>query len=1045
MEQNAAMAFVGRARPLARMLAAVEGAAAGRAALVLVTGEAGIGKSTLIGEAAARAGLPVGWGTCRDAGRGPAFWPWSVALRALLDDIGRGGARSLAGDDAPELARLLPELADAGEATDMAGHVDAARLRLFDATARVLERLARRRPVIVVLDDLQWADPSTLDLLEFVAQPHRPVPLALIGAYRHDELTENAARTLTVLTPRAETIPLRGLDPPEVHDLVIATAGEDGARWAADIHRRSGGHPFLVRQLAELLGDGGGPGAVLPPAAQDLVRRRVARLSPPARVLLHAAALMGNELLPDVLAEVGGVDAATVAAFVDDAERAGVLVPGGSGTRLAHDLFRETVVADLPVPERLALHRRIAESLEHRHARGSAVAPADLARHAAAAAPLAGPEPAVRWARAAAASERARLAFAEAAAHLARARRAVEDIGAAGAVLVDLLVEEADAHARGGDPTAARSLLDDAWNRAAALGDPARRGHVALGVQQLGARFAMPREDVVAALDEARAALQDTGSALEAQLTAALARELQHSVPGQRHRARPLSERALAIARDLDDAATLGACLLAHHDVLWTVGRARERVAVARQIAAVAARAGDAERHAEGLLLTANALLEDASPAFRPVLDEYLATLERLGQPRHRYLVRTREAALALLDGRLDEAEERIAAAATLGERIGEPDTGNVRMSQLLGLAWARRNPDELQATARDAVRWWVGVPSHAHAVAAALHVRAGDLDAGRRALDTVVSLGAWREDRSYLWSVFVGGMAAAAAALDDEPLCTELLPELSAVADTCGVNGALVCFTGSNAHWAGVLAAALGRTAEARRHLTHALRVHQQLGAVVWEVETRRRLAVLEPAGGHVEQADRLAADLGIRAPEADAELRRDGDVWRVRHREASTHLGRLKGLADLAALLARPGRDVHVLDLVDAGPHDGAGGAVLDGTAGAAYRRRLAELDEDLAAARAAQDTAREERCDAERAALLAELGRAAGLAGRPRALGSSTTERARKAVSGRLREAIQRIGAVLPELGTHLDRSVTTGTTCRYDPAEPMTWRL
>jgi tetratricopeptide (TPR) repeat protein len=1039
------VAFVGRARPLARLLAAVEGAAAGRAALVLVSGEAGIGKSTLIGEAAARAGLAVGWGTCRDAGRAPAFWPWSVALRALLDATGTDDARSLAADDASELARLLPELADAAAVADDAAETDAARLRLFDATARLLERLARRRPLIVVLDDLQWADPSTLALLEFVAQPHRPVPLAVVGAYRHDELTEDAARTLTVLAPRGEAIRLRGLDPAEVHDLVVATAGEAGGRWAADIHRRSAGHPFLVRQLAELLDDGAGPAAALPPAAQDLVRGRVARLSPPGRALLQAAALMGNELVPDVLAEVCELDAATVTALVDDAVRAGVLVRDGSGARMAHDLFRETVAADLPTPERLALHRRITEALEHRHARGGAVAPADLARHAAAAVPLAGPKAAVRWARVAAAGERARLAFAEAATHLARARRAVEDVGAAGAVLVDLLVEEGDARARAGDPAAARAVLDDAWARAGALGDPKRRGHVALGVQRLGARFAMPREDVVAALDEARSALHGTGTALEAQLTAALARELQHSVPAQRHRASPLSERALALARDLDDPTTLGACLLARHDALWTVGRAHERVAVAREVARVAARSGDAERHTEGLLLTANALLEGGSPAFRPALQEYLAAAERLGQPRHVYLARTRVAALALLDGRLDEAEDRITAAAALGERIGEPDTGNVRMSQLLGLAWARSDPDELRATAREAVRWWVGVPSHAHAVAAGLHVRAGDLDAGRRALDTVVSLGAWREDSSYLWSVFVGGMAAAAAALDDRRLCAELLPELAAVADTCGVNGALVCFTGSNAHWAGVLAAALGRTDDAHRHLDQARRVHERLGAAVWEVETRRALAALDPAADHAEQADRLAADLGLPAPRADAELRRDGDVWRVRYRDASAHLGALKGLADLATLLASPGRDVHVLDLVDAGPHDRASGPLLDGTAAAAYRRRLAELDEDLAEARAVRDTAREERCDAERAALLAELGRTAGLAGRARTLGSSTVERARKAVSGRLREAIGRIGAVLPELGAHLDRSVTTGTTCRYDPADRLVWRL
>jgi hypothetical protein len=633
----------------------------------------------------------------------------------------------------------------------------------------------------------------------------------------------------------------------------------------------------------------------------------------------------------------------------------------------------------------------------------------------------------------------------------------VEDLGVdtAGGVLVDLLVEEADVVGRSGDPGTARALLEDARSRAAALGDAARLGRTALGMQRLGARFAMPRDAVVAALEEARCALQGAGTALEAQLTAALARELHHSVPGQRERARPLSEQAIALARRSDDPETLAACLLARHDVLWTVTTARERIALAREITALAARSGDAERHAEGLLLTANAMLEDGSIAFRVVLDEYLAAAERLGQPRHRYLALTRRGALALLDARLDDAERQIGEAAALGERIGEPDAGNVRMSQLLGLAWARGDPERLRATAAEAVRWWVGVPSHAHAVAAGLLVRAGDREAGRRALDTVVSLGVWREDRSYLWSVFVGGMAAAAAGLGDRPLCEELYAELDAAADTCGVNGALVCFMGSNAHWAGVLAAALDRPADARRRLGQALDVHRRLGAAAWEAETCAELAVLDPVAGHGERAARLAAERGLAGVAArvetstdgatEAELRRDGELWHVRHHGAAAHLPPLKGLADLAALLSRPGAEVHVLDLVGAGPHEHASGLVLDAAATAAYRRRLADLDDDLADARNGHDTGHEQRLDAERSALLAELQRAAGFAGRSRLLGASTTERARKAVAGRLREAIRRIGLVLPDLGAHLDRSVVTGTTCRYDPTEPLIWRL
>jgi tetratricopeptide (TPR) repeat protein len=1071
------MYFVGRARALSRLLETVEEAATGPARLVLVSGEAGIGKTTLIGEATARSGLLVGWGTCADAERTPAFWPWTTALRGLLASVGPVAADRLTRIDTAELARLLPELAGAGADAgpgDGPSDADVARLRLFDAVARLLERLARHTPAVVVLDDLQWADESTVALLRFVARPYRPVPLVVVGAYRHDEVGADTARALAALAEHGEPVQLRGLSRDEVFEMVTHAAGGVAAeRWAAEVHRRTGGHPFFARQLTELLTDPTRPAGAVPTAAHGLVARRVERLSGDCRALVEAAAVAGTELMPDVLAEVCGIEPATVALLVEEGVRSGVLVrdasdgEGATTSRLAHDLFRETIAAGLPVPRRLALHRCIADALEHRHARGSPVVAADLARHTAAAVPLDGGLRAIRWARLAARAERVRLAFGEAAAHLARARRAIEDTGdtSSGAMLVDLLVEEADARARTGDPTAARTLLHDARNRAVTLNDAQRLGQVALGVQRLGARFAMPRDAVVDMLETARAALDGTGTALQAQLTASLARELHHSVPAQRPRARPLSEQAITLARALDDPETLAACLLARHDVLWTPGLAAERIDLAREIAELAARTGDTERRAEGLLLTANGLLEDGSAAFRAALTEFLYAADRLGQPRHDYMALTRRGALAMIDGRLDQAEHLIGEASTLGDRIGEPDTGNVRMSQLLGLVRARGEPDRLRATAAEAIRWWVGVPSHAHAVAAGFLVLAGqpdDLAAARRALDIVVALATWREDRSYLWSVFVGGMTTAAAGLGDHGICAELLAELEPMTNTCGVNGALVCFMGSNAHWAGILAAALGRRDDARRWLQQALNVHRRLGAAAWEAETSLELAVLDADDRHAERAAQLARELGLRgvatrlarssatlslnrADATDAELRRDGEMWRVRHHGSSALLRDLKGLSDLAVLLARPGTDVHVLELAGTGHHDRSSGTLLDATARSAYRRRLTELDDDLDAARHDHDIGRIQHLDAQRSMVIAELSQAAGLAGRARPLGTSTTERARKAITARLREAIHRIDAVLPELGAHLDRSVLTGTICRYDPAEPMAWML
>ncbi|HEY4701649.1 MAG TPA: hypothetical protein VIH64_07160, partial [Streptosporangiaceae bacterium] len=406
----------------------------------------------------------------------------------------------------------------------------------------------------------------------------------------HDELGAGAARTLAELAAHGELVQLHGLSQQEVFELIVDAVDVLAAdRWAVEVHRRTEGHPFFARQLIEVLADPAQPPGTVPAAAHDLVARRVERLSADCRALVEAAMVAGNELLPDVLGEVCGLESATVALLLEEGVRAGVLARDAEGTRtrLAHDLFRETISVRLAIPRRLALHQHLADALEHRHARGAAVVAADLARHCAAAVPLNGAERAVRWARSAAHVERSRLAFAEAAAHLARARRAIEDAGDArtGGLLVDLLVEEADDRARAGDSTGARALLDDAKNCAIALGDAQRLGRAALGVQRLGARFAMPRDAVLDMLETARGALHGTGTALEAQLIASLARELHHSVPAQRPRARPLSEQAIALARTLNDPETLAACLLARHDVLWSPGRAAERIDLAREIA----------------------------------------------------------------------------------------------------------------------------------------------------------------------------------------------------------------------------------------------------------------------------------------------------------------------------------------------------------------------------------------------------------------------------------------------------------------------------
>jgi len=1019
--------LVGRDQQLARLAGRLGRLSEGERPTILVAGEAGIGKTSLIRAAAAdatRQGARVAWGTCIDAEGAPGFWPWTQALEGLVRELGLENSIHAAGDDLPRLASIIPAFGTPSRSEASARD----RLLLMDAVGRFLDAVAGKGPVVVVLDDLQWADESSASLFDFLARAPRPGPVALIAAYRHDELSATLRAHVGDLVSRAEYLELTGLDADSVVALVERLAGRrvDPDRATA-IHERTGGHPFFVRELALLTGVDSH--AQVPVAVRDAIERRITRLPDETVEVLEVLAVLGTALLPDVVAAALGVTVMDIDAAAAVAVRAGVLARRDAGLMFAHDLLRETVDERVVGQRRTALHQALGSALEERRARGGVVAPADIARHLVAAVQVVGPERASRWALEAAATDLVALAFVEAADHLRRLRAALADAAVAvdDRQLVDVLVAEAGAHARAGNTVEARGLLRHAADVADRAEDAVRVAQVALATAGLGAQFAARRDDIVRHLDRARAVVDGVDDVWEARVVATLARELQHSVPEDRPRAGPLSEHALEVGRRAGDDATMLACLLARHDVLWTPGSGSERAAVAREIVSVALGLGDDERHAEGLLLLANALLEQGSPAYEAPLESCLAILGSLGQPQHRYTATTRRACIALLQGHLDEAEELIDEATALGVRIREPDTANVRMSQRLELVRARGRPDELRAFAAEAVEHWTGVPVHAHGVAAGFLARAGDVDAARQHVDAVVDLGTWRVDRSYLWSVFVRELAHAAMATEDHELAAQLRDDVAPLAGTCGVNGAVVAFAGSHAHTAGLLATVMGDDSASRALLDDAAATYRRLGAAGWLDDI---------------ESDPLRSRVGPH-PGA-ATMRRSGALWQLAFAGREVSIPQSKGLADIARLLAAPDTDIHVLDLIDAADRSGSGGDVVDRRALAAYRQRLGDLDADIEEAARHHDLERQARAASERQAILDELGRTTGTGGRTRSFSNHPAERARKAVSGRIRDAIRKLRPVLPELADHLERAIVTGTYCRYR-AEGTRWYI
>lgn len=1018
--------LVGRDRLLRTIDRLVARVVAGQRVAALIAGEAGIGKTSLLREAATRAaagGARTAWGTCLDLDAAPGFWPWTQALEGLLRSVGDATADVL-GDDGGWVATIVPSAGDApsGDGSERD------RLLAMDATRRLLEAIAAQRPVLVVLDDLQWADASSLDLIDLVTRSPTQVGLGVIGAYRDVELSLAARQRLLSLVSSTEHLRVEGLDVDAVRALVERTTGLPVPMEAAvAAHRRTGGHPFFVRELA-LLGSFEAGDERVPAAVRDAIHRRVETLPGTTIALLEAAALAGLTVLPDVVSAALGDPAVDVSAAIRSALGAGILVSTEGEVRFAHDLLREAVRDRVGGDRRVVFHRAIGGALERRVQRGDVVPPSEVARHFVAALPLDGPDRAVRWALAAAGADRGSLAFAEAAGHLRRLRSALaaSAVGVEDGVMVEILVVEADALARAGAPVDARGLLRHAAEVAERAG-PRAIARVALATAQLGARFATRRDEVIRQLDHARDVVAGVDDALEARLAATFARELQHSVAEDRPQAAALSERALDLGRRAGDAATLLDCLVARHDVLWQPGGAEARGEIAREIIEVAIAAGDEDRHAEGLLLLANALLEQGSPAFEGPLEACLAILDELGQPRHRYIALTRRACVALLRSRLDEAERLIDEAKALGDRILEPDAGNVYMSQRLELLRARGEPAELSAFAAAAVSHWTGAPVHAHAVAAGFLARAGDLEAAEHHVATVVDLGTWRADRSYLWSVFVRELAHAAVVLGNRDLCVELLEDLRPLPDSCGVNGAVVAFAGSHAQPAALLADTLGQHETAQLLRDRAAAIYRRLGTPAWTDESQTRTPT-------------SATKLG----RTSASMRRQGSVWHLAFAGREATVAHSKGLADIARMLAAPGREIHVLDLVDAPLRSAAPGETVDRRALASYRQRLAALDSEIDDADQDHDDESRSRAELERQALLDEIGRVTGTGGRQRQFANHPAERARKAVTARVRDTIRKLESALPELAAHLHRTIVTGTYCRYRP-DTTDWRI
>jgi tetratricopeptide (TPR) repeat protein len=696
-------ALVGRGRELEQLDSALTDAIARRGGLVVVTGEPGIGKTALarafVEHAGAR-GASWAWGTCWDGGGAPAYWPWVQIVRDLARREDAATLRAALGDGAPWIAGLLPELAGAlglpAAPADL--NADEARFRLFDALSRLLAAVAERRPLVVVLDDLHWADVSSVLALEFVGRVLPDLPILAIAAYRHSEAhaRDDLAAALGGVARAAHRLPLEGLDRDEVGRLASARArglgrGEAGIPpWlVAAVHDASAGNPFFVDELVQLLASQGrlhddGPEhpLPLPDGVRDTIRRRLAPMDEATLQTLRSAAVIGGDFRLATLARVAGADTADILERLEAPLRAGIVTAAADGPgrfAFVHALVRDTLISGIGAGERARLHLMAGEALEQLYSDDLEPHLSEIAHHYLLAAED-GAQRAVRFAARAAQRAIAQLGYDEAARLYARAIEIAASLPADELRAWELHQGLGEALIRGGDTAAAYRALGEAVEHARRLDDPQHLATTVLARAVPSYSPAIVEGDFVALLEEALARMDvvpvreparaAADAALRCRLRVQLALALFWSP--QRERREQLVDEALELAREIFSSEvaqrspaqraladrTLAFALGQGFLAVWGPDTVERGLPISVEALELCERTGDAELGMQVRLWRISLLLELDDPMRADAeIEAYGATARRLGQPRTLVYDPLHRAMRALMRGEFTAAE----------------------------------------------------------------------------------------------------------------------------------------------------------------------------------------------------------------------------------------------------------------------------------------------------------------------------------------------------------------------------------------------------
>jgi tetratricopeptide (TPR) repeat protein len=855
--------FVGRAAELARLEPLLTSAAHGGRQVILLGGEPGIGKSRLARELAVAAhsrGATVLQGRCDEDLRMP-YQPFVEALSHLVEHAADAVLERHVDEHGGELGRLVGALGrrlpDAPAPRHPDGDGDTERYLLFSAVVGLLNAEQAQRPVVLFLDDIQWADTPTLLLLRHLVASDLRLRLTVIATFRSTEFDDEhpLAKLLADLhrEPGVTRADLGGLEAEAVAELARDASGHelDGASMdaARTLQRRTSGNAFFVTEMLRHHGNDL-LAAQMPGSVRDVLERRLQRLGDSVREPLAAAAVIGQEFDLELVGAMLEEDVDTIVEAVDAAAEAALVVaPRRPGDRyaFAHGLIVTTLYEALGPARRGRLHRRAAMALEELCGDGSGTVAtsrvSELARHWLNAEP-ADLERALRYTQLAGEHAVSQLAPDDGVRWYRQGLDLFEQLdGADDTTRFELLVGLGDAQRQAGDPEFRTTLLEAAALARRMQDGPRLVRAVLANNRGFVSASGVVDDERLHALEDALVAVGEDDSAQRAVLLATLAAELAFS-PTDRERRIELSDAALALARRLDDPAALSRVLSLRFVTLWMPETLDERLANNDENVAAARRTGDpvAEFHAVHWRAAAFVEAGRLNDARRDVEHE-AALAERLGQPTMRWLATYDRANLEIITGLLAEAEQHAHEALQIATLSAQPDALSFFTSQLTNVRYEQGRLAELQPLIAQVVADNPGIP--AFRAVLALACCEGDLDdEARRLLAHETSTAFSELPRDVTWLPGLAIYAEVAAHLQDSAAGEVLYELLTPWAGQVVYSG--ISAWGSVDHHLGAVAGVIGRYAEAEEHLRQAADLNATLRAPIWVARTELATARL-------------------------------------------------------------------------------------------------------------------------------------------------------------------------------------------------------